>query len=139
MKKSMLIAGMFQIVVALVLAAPAVAQQNDYTIQVPFGFHVDARQMPPGQYQIRIVAPGSVQVRGIDHTANATFIVPQLNRPSHADLNAELVFHRYGRQYFLSQVWFSQINAGYELNISNSEREIARQTPSTEMVLRAAK
>lgn len=139
MKKSMLIAGLFQAVVVLVLAAPAVAQQSTYTLHIPFSFHVNAREMPAGEYWVSIAAPGTVQLRCMDHTVNATFIVPQLNRPSHGSENAELVFHRYGRQYFLSQVWFHDTDAGYQLEISNTEREVAQQTPSTETVLRAAK
>jgi len=139
MKKSMLIAGLFQVVVALVLAAPAVAQQSTYTLHIPFSFHVNAREMPAGEYRVSIAAPGTVQVRGIDNTVNATFIVPQVNRSSRGSENSELVFHRYGRQYFLSQVWFANAGVGYGLQISNTEREAAQRTPSTETVLWAAR
>ncbi len=139
MKKQMLAAGLFQFVVALVLAVPAVAQQSHYTIHVPFAFHVSSQAFPAGDYRIGIVAPGTVQVRGMDHTVNATLIVPQLNRPANGPESSQLVFHRYGRQYFLSQVWFHDTEAGYQLGISNREREMAQQTPSTEMVLRAAR
>ncbi len=139
MKKSMYFAGLLSVVVALVLAAPAVAQQNSYTIHVPFQFRVDARVLPAGDYRIGIAAPGTVQIRGIDHSANATFVAPGLNRSSHEAQNAELRFHRYGRQYFLSQVWFSNGDTGYELYVTNTEREFAEKVPNTEMVLRAAK
>lgn len=139
MKKSMGFAGLFPIVVALVLSAPAVAQQSQYTIHVPFRFNVNAHMLPAGEYRIGIVAPGTVQIRGIDYTANVTFVAPGVNRLSHEALNAELVFHRYGQLYFLSRVWFRNADTGYRLFVSNTEREYARQIPETETVLRAAK
>ncbi len=136
----MCFAGLLSVVVALVLAAPAVAQLNSYTISVPFSFNVNAHVLPAGEYVVHVVAPGAVQIRGVDHIANATFLAPALlSRPLHASPNAKLVFHRYGRMYFLAQVWFSDVNDGYELTITNTEREYAQQTPSTETVLRAAK
>jgi hypothetical protein len=139
MKKSMLVAGLFEAVVALVLVAPAIAQQNAYIINVPFRFHVSAHELPAGKYRIGMVAPGIVQVRGVDHIVNAMFAAPQVGRSSHGSLIGELVFHRYGQKYFLSRVWFQDVDAGYELNISNTEREVAQQTASTETALRAAK
>jgi hypothetical protein len=139
MKKSMVFAGLFQLIVALALAAPAIAQQSTYTIHIPFRFNVSAHELPAGEYRVSIAAPGTVQLRGIDHLTNATFIAPQVGRPAHQPLIGAIVFHRYGRQYFLSQVWFSNADSGYELTVSNTEREYAKQTPGTDTVLRAAK
>jgi hypothetical protein len=139
MKKSMLVAGLFQFVVALVLAAPAVAQQSHYTIQVPFPFHVDARVLPAGEYSVGIAARGAVQIHGMDHNANATFGAPRVNGSSHGLQDEGLVFHRYGQQYFLSQVWFGGGDQGYALAVSRTEREYARQITSADTVLRAAK
>jgi hypothetical protein len=139
MKKLMLVAGLIQFVVALALAAPAVAQQSHYTIQVPFPFHIDARVLPAGEYSVGIAARGAVQIHGMDHNANATFGAPRANQSLRTPHNAELVFHRYGQQYFLSQVWFGGGDQGYGLDVSHTEREYARQTPSADTVLRAAK
>ncbi len=138
MRKSMLVAGLFPFVVALVLAAPAVAQQNQYSIQVPFPFHVDGRALPAGEYAVRIVSAGAVQILGVDHNASATFGSHRVNRSSAAPQDAGLVLHRYGQQYFLSQVWFGGGSQGYELTVSSTEREVARQIASADTVLRAA-
>jgi hypothetical protein len=139
MKKSMLVAGLLQFVAALVLAAPAVAQQSPYSIQVPFPFHVDARVLPAGEYSIGTIASRAVTVRSVDHVVNATFGAIRVNPSSHRPLIASLVFHRYGEQYFLSEVWFGAGDQGYGLTASHTEREYARQGPSAETVLRAAK
>ncbi len=136
MKKQMLVAGLFQFVVALMLAAPALAQQSTYTIHIPFPFHVNARVLPAGEYRIAVAAPGAVLIYGVDHAA--TLGAHRLNPSSATPQNAELVFHRYGQQYFLSQMWFAAGDQGYELSVSNTEREYAKQIPSAEMVLRAA-
>jgi len=139
MRKFMWIAGMFQFVVALVLAAPAVAQQSPYTITVPFPFHVNAQVLPAGEYRVSIVSPGAVRLYGIDHIADTAFAAYTRSRSSQESRIGSLVFHRYGRQYFLAQVWFSDADAGYELYTSSDEREYARRNPSLETVLRAAK
>jgi hypothetical protein len=132
-------AGLFPFVVALVLAAPAVAQQSPYTIHIPFRFNVSAHELPAGEYRVGIVSPGTVQIYGVDHIANAMVVAPRLNRSSHEPQSAELVFHRYGRQYFLSQAWFPDVDAGFELLTSNAEREYAARIPTTDTILRAAK
>jgi len=137
MKKSMLVAGLFQFVVALVLAAPAVAQQSEYSIEVPFPFHVGARVLPAGAYSIEIVAAGAVKIQGVDQIATSAAF--RRNRPAYGPQNAELVFHRYGQQYFLFQTWFLGEDQGYEFSASHAEREYARKMLSAETVLRAAK
>lgn len=137
MKKSMLCAGLFQFVVALVLAAPAVAQQSQYTIRVPFSFNVNARVLPAGEYDVCVAASGAVQIRGM--TSSAIFGASRLNQSPREPKNAELVFHRYGQQYFLSQVWLAGFGQGYQLPASSAELEYAKQVPKTETVLRAAK
>lgn len=136
MKKSMGFAGLFAFV-ALALTAPAVAQQGQYTIQVPFNFNVSTRVLPAGEYDVCVVASGAVQIRGV--TSTETFAASRLNQSPREPQNADLVFHRYGRQYFLSRVWFAGFGQGYELPVSGVEREYAKQIPKTETVLLAAK
>ena len=138
MKKSMWVAGLLSFVVALTLAAPAIAQQTHYIIQVPFSFAVNAHVLPAGEYRIAIVSPHTVQIQGVKGTAIATFFGSGLNNPFRLAQN-QIVFRHYGRQYFLSQVWFAEVDAGYELRPSNAEREYAKQNPGTESVLLAGK
>jgi len=140
MKKSMLFAGLFQIVVALALSAPAVAQHDPYLIHVPFSFNVNGQVLPAGEYRIGI-RPGALQIHGIDHVADAMFPAfdPHVNRPVRGPLDGELVFHRYGQTYFLAQVWFQGADAGYELFVSSAEREYAKKISTPESVMLAAK
>ena len=71
MKKSIWVAGLLLFVVALALAAPAIAQQTHYIIQVPFSFTVNAHVLPAGEYRIAIVSPHTVQMRGANQVAFA--------------------------------------------------------------------
>ena len=139
MKKSRLIAGLLRLLVAVALAIPAVAQQSPYTIQVPFRFNVDARVFPSGEYRISVGSPGAVQIHGVDHTASAMLVATFLSRLRGESKNAELVFHRYGQEYFLAQVWFKDTDIGYKLLLSRSERDYATRIPKTDTVLRAEK
>ena len=138
MKKSMWVAGLLSFVVALTLAAPAIAQQTHYIIQVPFSFAVNAHVLPAGEYRIAIVSPHTVQIQGVKNSAIVTFFGSGLNNPFRPAQN-QIVFHHYGQQYFLSQAWFAEVDAGYELPPSNAEREYAKQITGTERVLLAEK
>ena len=138
MKKSMWATGFLSFVFALALTAPAIAQQTHYIIQVPFSFTVNAHVLPAGEYRIAIVSPHTVQIQGVKSTAIVTFLGSGLNDPIRLAQN-QIVFHHYGRQYFLSQVWFAEVDAGYALPPSSAEREYAKQNPGAETVLQAAK
>jgi hypothetical protein len=39
----------------------------------------------------------------------------------------KLVFNRYGKQYFLSQIWVEGANCGRQLLKSNREKEVAKE------------
>lgn len=138
MKKSTCAVGLLSFVAALALAVPAIAQQTHYIIQVPFSFTVNAQVLPAGEYRVGVVSPRTVQLRGVKSTAIVTFFGSGLNNPFRLAEN-QIVFHHYGRQYFLSQVWFAEVDAGYELPPSSAEREYAKQNPGTETVLLAGK
>jgi hypothetical protein len=50
-----------------------------------------------------------------------------------------LVFHRYGSQYFLAQVWSAGNSEGRELPRSRAEREVASNNqPAAQLVAIAA-
>ena len=85
MKKSMGFAGLFAFV-ALALTAPAVAQQGQYTIQVPFNFNVSTRVLPAGEYDVCVVASGAVEIHGM--TSSAIFGASRLNQSPREPKNA---------------------------------------------------
>jgi hypothetical protein len=54
-------------------------------------------------------------------------------RASETQEEAKLVFHKYGEQYFLSQVWEAGESAGRALIKSKSERALERKTEKIAM------
>ncbi len=49
----------------------------------------------------------------------------------------KVVFHRYGAQYFLAQIWTNGNNQGEELPTSGLEAEVARTGPTQNVVVAA--
>jgi hypothetical protein len=139
MKKSILVAGLFQIAVALVLAAPAVAQDHYYTIHVPFSFNVQGHALPAGDYRVGVISPVLVEMRRTDGSAAVTFNTFRQYRPGGVPQSAQLVFHRYGQRYFLAEAWFDGTESGYLVPRSRTEREFAKQALETSTVMFAAK
>src|SRR6266550_1269742 len=93
--------GAFVLTGMLALAAPS-ARASDVECTVPFSFSVNAKTLPPGSYRVSTdAAQGLMQVRGLDDGVFAL--------TSHlavtADAHAKLVFHKYGDEYVLREVW----------------------------------
>jgi hypothetical protein len=111
------------LVTVLVLAAlsPAMADAQDLRCSIPFSFVVNARIMPPGTYLVSDVGQGVLYVRDFNHGAFASNM-PVSDREG---TSPRLVFHRYGDQYVLRQV-FTTATEGRELPEPRFERELER-------------
>ena len=124
---------------AVVLAAPLPAQTVSVQANVPFDFVVAGRTMPAGEYELGTLTQSAIlAVRGASHSpAITTTISSTAGKGRHGE--AYLVFHRYGNQYFLSQVWDGFRFQGREIPISRTERELASRAsisqPEIVMVL----
>jgi hypothetical protein len=58
-------------------------------------------------------------------------------RASEAQENAKLIFHKYGDQYFLSQIWTPGGNTGRELLTQAQERQLAKDTIERQTIVLA--
>jgi len=116
----------------LIVASAAQGQSlaNRARFNVPFDFTFGEKKLPAGQYTVgRAIQNSDDHVVSIaDHNgrskalqlSNAVFTRRENSR-------AVLVFHRYGDQYFLAQVWQAQASIGREFGISKKERELNKQ------------
>ena len=119
---------------AIVLATAVVstqAQSLEYRIRVniPFDFTIRDKKLPAGEYSI-----GRARVNSDDtilsildedgHTKQLRASIPV--ETFDAKNKATLVFHRYGDQYFLYQVWSAGETTGRQFPKSSAEREILR-------------
>lgn len=115
--------------------APLQAQSPQFN--VPFDFTVGNAILPAGQYQVskHSSAQGVVVVRGENGIGNAFSLCTAVQSPRVSEV-AKLIFHRYGSQYFLSQVWEQGTDSGRQVFMSKAEREIAKNTakPKSEVL-----
>jgi hypothetical protein len=105
--------------------------QARLSANVPFGFTVGTAQLPAGCYQIiTLQTDSSIMLRNCK-TGNA--VVSQVRPEYPRDTKSQMVFHRLGNQYFLSEIWGAAGNAEVTLQASKEEQELqtaARQSQS---------
>jgi hypothetical protein len=115
------------------LVVPSFAQQIQLKANVPFDFTVSNKEMPAGEYTINTVT-GSMVLTLRQEGAGATVLSLSSSMAEPGKLSSgesQLVFHRYGNQYVLAQIWDGSIGLGRSLPESRIERELA-QTASTQ-------
>jgi hypothetical protein len=92
-------------------------------VNVPFDFTVNGKTLPAGQYTIEQgTVTNALVIRNWETKQAAGVIVRKLEVS--ADSKPQLIFRRYGNQYFLAQVIGEA--SGSELPKSNAEREAAK-------------
>ena len=117
---------------AVVLATAFVsvqAQSLEYRIRVniPFDFSIAGKKLPAGNYSIGRVTPNSdntiLSIRDANGRAKETPLSMPVESLDVKD-QATLVFHRYGDEYFLYQVWSAGETTGRQFPKSSAERAI---------------
>ncbi len=112
--------------VAAALAATTAFAQNTTMLKadVPFDFTAGSQTFQAGRYTVdRGAVPGAVTIRSDDGRKAAIVLTEPASSVNPRD-NGSLVFHRYGRAYFLSEIR----TPGYEgrrLPPTKSEHEAA--------------
>ena len=130
----------FLIAIAIATVATAQAQSPSHRLRVnvPFDFMLADKTYPAGEYVISRVAEYSgdnaILIRSvIGHTSvmRLTSAVISLTPTEHA----MLVFHRYGDQHFLVQIWPAGSSTGRALPKSRTERSIQKANNSAPIVM----
>ena len=114
----------------LMLTAVSVCAQSESSkvTNIPFSFIVGQEIFPAGEYTLEPNRKDSHNVWLIqrrDGRTNALFTTMPV-RSSETQEEAKLIFHRYGDQYFLSQIWTPGSKSGRELMMPRLERELAK-------------
>jgi hypothetical protein len=110
-----------------VTAGSALAQDHKVTATVPFNFTVNGRTLPAGNYTIGNDA-NSPRVLTISDRKDGVAIMAITIPDAGYAADNKLVFHRYGNQYFLSQVRTSTSNMSCHLATSKQEKWAKGQT-----------
>ena len=116
--------------------ASANAQLSDpIRAKVPFDFNVGDKKLPAGEYTFsrlsgfsddRVVSVSSSDASA--HVFQSTFAAHVLTPKN----KSTLVFHKYGDQYFLEQIWSGGEQVGRQLSESSGERTVRRQLAQTQ-------
>jgi len=115
-------------IVLLFTAATLFAQtesQRLMKVNVPFAFGVEDHSLPAGEYLVLTVTPErSIRIVSTDgkHSAIVNTLPNYAKSPSET---SRLVFHRYGDEYFLAQVWTAGQNVARNPLSSKRAMEIA--------------
>jgi hypothetical protein len=108
----------------LILAAVPSRAQDRITATIPFSFDVVGKTFPAGDYDVESRQPGVIQIRNANGK-NSAFVLATWAEANTPLENAKLIFHRYDRFYFLSEVWAPE--SGHVLGKTKLERELKRR------------
>jgi hypothetical protein len=124
----------FTLMVALAIVTSVVSAnaQSRMTVStnIPFEFVVGDHTLPAGEYVIEAVISGgaALAIRGSDNGESVVRLAEPIGAMSKRK-SARLVFHRYGQNYFLTQIW-SGDSLGRQLVKSKQERATERELAS---------
>jgi len=117
----------------IVTAAASVHAQSLSTrprFNIPFDFTFGEKKLPAGKYAVgrALQSSDDIMMSISDHKGRSKAVVlSNAVIRSRAVNSNTLVFHRYGDQYFLVQVWAAGAETGRQFPTSKQEREIQRQ------------
>ncbi len=117
-------------VFALTLSAGKAHAQivGDLDANIPFSFHVGNKQFPAGNYRIHMLDDASLTVMEIistDSSASTLFQVHESDASS-TPVKSELIFNKYGDNYFLSKLFDEGNRSGSELIESRYEKQASK-------------
>ena len=131
--KSVAKIGLLAVMTIIAASVSTQAQSLTYrlTANIPFDFSVAGKKLPAGKYWINRAQQSSgdtvIRISSIDGHSNVTrFTIPVIAYNPAKD--SSLVFHRYGDEYFLSEIWPAGASTGRELPKSRAERELERDS-----------
>jgi hypothetical protein len=117
---------------SVAFVSPALRAQGPYSkaqVDVPFGFEVGSTHFAAGRYILSSPREFLLVVQGSDRSA-ISMMSHEINRKPSSKSKA--VFHHYGSQYFLRELWI-QGNVEYvRCSESKAEQEARRAAKETE-------
>ncbi|HEU4871215.1 MAG TPA: hypothetical protein VFT08_10225 [Pyrinomonadaceae bacterium] len=118
------------VILASAVSADAQSLANKARFTIPFDFAVGEKQLPAGKYAIGRAAQSSNDIMmslSDDKGHSKAIVLSTAVMKLDSAKNNTLVFHRYGDQYFLFQVWAAGAETGREFPTSRLEREMKKQ------------
>jgi len=125
-KQALKVFSLLSLSVMLAVVAVSATPTGSIKAHIPFDFSVGNKTLPAGAYTVApLTTPGALLIRHEDGRTAAMVITSGM--PAQQEQGqTKLVFHRYGDQYFLAQVWTAGDSDGRELRQSRTERELVK-------------
>lgn len=125
----------FGIILFAAFAAFAVvavqAQESGVTLRakIPFDFTVRGKVLPAGTYEIQEVSPETkaLMISNVEHRREHVLIDTAPADLKSAPKRSELIFKRFGDDYFLADVFDAYDPAGLSVPSSGQERALERE------------
>jgi hypothetical protein len=117
----------FLIVATFIAAGSASAQGYQAKATVPFNFTVGDQALPSGTYTIGsgMTTPNLLAIRNWDKKVNILSMgLPNQGNPGHDNT---LVFHKYGNQYYLSEIRSEGASIDVRFPVSKAEKRARAQ------------
>ena len=95
-------------------------------VTVPFDFYVGDTMLPAGDYQVATLVSNLVQVGNPDRHLFAAIPTIPVGKVLGEIVSPKLIFTQYGREHFLSQMWWGNSSLGRVAIISKREAELAK-------------
>jgi hypothetical protein len=137
MEVNMRIPLLFPLAIGLLLAAAPGFAQADLKASVPFGFYAGNNGLPAGTYKLDLDNSGMVWIHREDRRGRAVVSTVGIGG-SDFERESKLVFHRYGDEYFLTELWVSGRSTGRKFGRTPREGRIARNTTGGEVTILAS-
>ena len=124
----------------LLLSMLAYAKTVNMKVNIPFSFVAGNTTLPAGEYTVQGLgsAGNAISIRKLVDKSAVGLVLAHRCESRDTQEASKLVFHRYGGQYFLAQIWMAGDNSGQEFPTSRREAETALDYPSQEVVLFAS-
>jgi hypothetical protein len=132
MKKWIFSAVVTGCLLGLMIAVPVQAQLPGARIRaaIPFDFIVRGKTLPAGNYEIERInnSPDGLMVRNVNEKRDEAVFETEPVEPRQVPNRSEIIFHRYGDTYFLSEVLTAGEETAQQVIPSRSERLLRRET-----------
>ena len=131
---------MMMLTILMVLSALSANAQkgSSFVVNVPFTFTVSGKTLPAGEYVVARSTQASNEVIRISSKEHGAYVQTKPVQVQDIKEESQVIFKRYGDQYFLFQIWTSGRSSGRELFKSareqKSERELGQRAVKPETV-----
>lgn len=132
MKRLFALSGSFVVLAAVLVSA----QSRSTKTNVPFDFTAGGQRFLAGEYKIsnRGANQDVTTITSADHKSQMFILGNQVESELAQD-QSKLVFHKYGNQAFLREIWTTGSRVGRQFPMSAAERELARQDADEKVVV----